>query len=110
MHTDQLKTVARATLKVLAFPLLTETVSFAEAVSFDVEEIVEFSMFRPEIMKVDNLIGASGAVSDKQGEVYDLYIMYSYETMVYFLTLVYVDKTYTYDFIGKAWHTWDRRS
>lgn len=51
-------------------------------------------------------MATDGCLTDKDGKEYDVYAVYSFEDKVYFLTIVYSDGTYTYDYSNDKWVKW----
>jgi hypothetical protein len=110
MHMDEITRSAVPVIK--GFPhakLLFDGKSpFVEAFSFDYSEIAEFRTVKEIKPTPKNIMGADGTLRDETGEEYDTYIVYSYDGDIYFLTIVYSDATYTYDFSRAVWVSWSR--
>ena len=79
---------------------------FMEAFSFDYEEITGFQAVNNITPTPKNLMSTNGYLYANGNEQYDVYAVYSYNDRVHFLTIVYDEVTYTYDFYSCIWVGW----
>jgi hypothetical protein len=108
MNANELSKVTIPILHTFKDKLTFDDNLWVETYIFDGDECQEFLHVNNKISIPKTVFSAAGFVKNERGQEFQAYVIYANDDtgLVYFLTIHYGEKAYTYDYFNTQWVTW----